>query len=495
MTCSHYLPRLAIHLVAVAVLCGWGQGLIAEETVLPWNSVKNELTPANGRYGDTSSILVKDKSWPTSSNVTLVVPSGQTVTLEPNVVVEGGKLEIHLDAVKNASMADPNDDILVGAYYMPGWKFDENLDWAHGNGFKSPWTNDTWITGAKYTNRDPKLGRTCSIALMEKECQAAASHGVNFFAINWYYNDPLNLNNGAHYFYYAKKHGMKYVLNYENSGPFDAQNDNEWLDACNKMATYICDDDYLQVNGKRMFIIYNWDAFLEHCSGDQNKAKWRIDHLRSVIRNYQCGELWVGTANTSDNPVNQGHSMIYAGVDFSTHYGNLFPSDLARPSDYAESTYPYYDYTKYGNYIEHKRWDHLNDALPHVPYVSLTWSPQAWTWNANGTWNRAGHNHPLYTMPDGDLSSWNFLVSQWFSVRDYVNNYAKYRLGGRKVFLINCWNEYGEGGIMAPTVGNGYHRLESLRQALKPWYVPYREERIRLRAVISVCSTRSSPAG
>ena len=98
MTCTYYLSGLVIRILSVAVLFGWGQELIAEE-VLSWNSVQHVLTPVNGRYGEATSILVKNKSWPTSSDITLVVPANQKVTLDPSVVVNGGRLNVHLNSV------------------------------------------------------------------------------------------------------------------------------------------------------------------------------------------------------------------------------------------------------------------------------------------------------------------------------------------------------------------------------------------------------------
>ena len=32
-----------------------------------------------------------------------------------------------------------------------------------------------------------------------------------------------------------------------------------------------------------------------------------------------------------------------------------------------------------------------------------------------------------------------------------------------RVFLIYAWNEYGEGGIVAPTRGDGFMKLETIR--------------------------------
>ena len=37
-------------------------------------------------------------------------------------------------------------------------------------------------------------------------------------------------------------------------------------------------------------------------------------------------------------------------------------------------------------------------------------------------------------------------------------------LPGQKAFTIYAWNEYGEGGIVAPTRGDGSMKLEAIRE-------------------------------
>jgi hypothetical protein len=34
----------------------------------------------------------------------------------------------------------------------------------------------------------------------------------------------------------------------------------------------------------------------------------------------------------------------------------------------------------------------------------------------------------------------------------------------QKAFTIYCWNEFGEGGMVAPTRGDGYMKLECIRE-------------------------------
>lgn len=39
--------------------------------------------------------------------------------------------------------------------------------------------------------------------------------------------------------------------------------------------------------------------------------------------------------------------------------------------------------------------------------------------------------------------------------------------GGRKALLIYAWNEFGEGGIVAPTKGDGTMKLEGIREVFR----------------------------
>ena len=40
-------------------------------------------------------------------------------------------------------------------------------------------------------------------------------------------------------------------------------------------------------------------------------------------------------------------------------------------------------------------------------------------------------------------------------------------LPGAKAFTIYAWNEYGEGGFVAPTRGDGYMKLKTIEQVFR----------------------------
>ena len=104
LTCNHlgsiitsYAHILGFTNKFATFMIGFGcwAGITAEE-IVPWSTVSGQSTPANGTYGESSSFQVQNKQWLTGADISLVTPSGQTITLQPPVIVNGGRLNIQL---------------------------------------------------------------------------------------------------------------------------------------------------------------------------------------------------------------------------------------------------------------------------------------------------------------------------------------------------------------------------------------------------------------
>ena len=102
---------------------------------------------------------------------------------------------------------------------------------------------------------------------------------------------------------------------------------------------------------------------------------------------------------------------------------------------------------------------HADDPIPWVPYVAAGWNPRPWTHP-----EAEPHHRRFFTLPT--RAEW---VEELRSVKDTFKKYPRLGLpaagGGRqRVFTIYAWNEFGEGGIVAPTRGEGYLKLEAIRE-------------------------------
>ena len=111
-----------------------------------------------------------------------------------------------------------------------------------------------------------------------------------------------------------------------------------------------------------------------------------------------------------------------------------------------------YPYEKPAEFHAQCRAGHTEDAIPSIPYIGSGWNPRPW-----------GDPRPAFQLPDRQ---------QWKAALETV----KTDLGSGKFGLplsdrrlqpavtIYCWNEFGEGGMVAPTQGDRYMKLEVIRE-------------------------------
>jgi hypothetical protein len=117
-----------------------------------------------------------------------------------------------------------------------------------------------------------------------------------------------------------------------------------------------------------------------------------------------------------------------------------------------------YPYARLADEARDGRTVHAGDPIPWVPYLAAGWNPRPWTSP------RADENHRrFFRFPT--QAEW---TAELRAIRDDFDKYPGLGLPlpqnkRQKILTIYAWNEFGEGGILAPTRGDGYRRLEALR--------------------------------
>lgn len=114
-----------------------------------------------------------------------------------------------------------------------------------------------------------------------------------------------------------------------------------------------------------------------------------------------------------------------------------------------------FPYAQVLQYQADARGNQSGDVVPYLPNVIAGFDPRPW--------EEAG---PAFTDPT--RAEWTAALTQ---VRDLVNDPvnavfglpdASAPRGVRPAVSIYAWNEFGEGGILAPSAGDGYMKLEAL---------------------------------
>ena len=346
-----------------------------------------------------------------------------------------------------------NSDTLVGVNYFAGWWETLPNKW-HGKGWNA--SEPDWRP--QFPGRVPLLGAYNVQSTMDREIAAAASHGVDFFAILYYFPKPGSrqeeyaplLNKGLETFVASpNSEKMHFFIEYCNAPDFSATNEEEW-NTC--VATWIAamkHPSYLRVDGRLVFKVHGVTQFLKTHNEDLALCRERLDALRDAVRGAGLGEMIIGVGISGQTPpLGPGWSPADL-FDFTSTY--MCVPELQA----SETEYPYPELAKQARIARKNR---LTDSIPWMPYLAAGWNPRPWTHPG-----AAPHYHRFFEFPtreefEKELRLLKKALAEQPSLglprRDGTN---------QKAFTIYAWNEFGEGGIVAPTKGNDYMMLRCIK--------------------------------
>ncbi|MAE63254.1 MAG: hypothetical protein CMJ18_03195 [Phycisphaeraceae bacterium] len=322
----------------------------------------------------------------------------------------------------------------VGAYYFEGWYHDApGLIAAFAN---AELRND-------FPEREPIWGgglwRGDTVEIMEQQIDLAADHGIAFFSFDWYWNgsEAATVNDGinsglANFMLASNRDRMEFNINIVDVDPTPISSDTEWQQVADLLMPYLADSQYLRVGGDPM--VTNFNA--------AGMTQTNYNYFQQA-----AAAAGIGPVKFAANVA--GASSLYSHV---TRY-NAVPGWGA-----GETEFPYQSLTEY---VEG------ND----------TWAPGIWN-TESGT----GQAYIPTIMAGWDARPWNTPPSWYFNPTrtpasvaahlqkaiDWIDANPTLATPERLVMLY-AWNEFGEGGYIAPTVGDpdGLF-LDAIRGVINP---------------------------
>lgn len=336
---------------------------------------------------------------------------------------------------------DRGDDILVGVSYFAGWWEAQPNKWTRRDG--SDWRPD-------FPERIPLLGEYNAQHVMDREIVAAAEYGVDFFMILWYpkpggeHPEPnaANLERGLLDFMASPEaRRMKFMVEFCNHRPYNVRTDEDWEACIEVFLKAFAHPSHLRIDGKIPIKVHSsWD-FYRDADEDVEVCRARIERLREAARDAGLGELLVGVGVGGQGAIGPDNWVVGL-FDWTGTYMDL-PQVEPRDEDY-----PYEDLT---GFARTGRLMHAEDPLPYVPYLPSGWNPRPWS-----------DPRASFALPTR---------AQWTATLEELRQdlIAQPNLGfpGRPAFTIYAWNEFGEGGMVAPTAGEQYMKLEAIRDVFK----------------------------
>lgn len=337
--------------------------------------------------------------------------------------------------------------------YFAGWWRELPNKW-HGQGWKIG--QPDWRTS--YPERVPTLGEFNEQATMDREIIAASSHGVNFFAILWYFQKPdtkesanaPKLNRGLEQFIASPEaHRMNFFVEYCNPLRFSAENDEQWAQCIRVWVEAMKHPSYLRVDGRLVFKVHDVSGFLSVNNQDIDLCRKRLDTLRNAVRAAGLGEMIIGVGISGKTP-RLDHKWPSASVfDFSGTYMSV-PEVEEREAEHS--------YVTLAAEARETLQRRAGDPLPWMPHLAAGWNPRPWTYA-----DAPPHYQRFFTFPTREEFTAELRNLQQSFTQHPTLGLPKKDGTIQKAFSIYAWNEFGEGGIVAPTKGSGTMMLEAIR--------------------------------
>ncbi len=329
-----------------------------------------------------------------------------------------------LDAVPPAKPVAT--DMLVGAIHCPLWEADRI---------------DLWRGVLRHPERMPALGLYTqeNPQVADWEAKWALEHGISFFVYCWYRSGEggpvkTRFGRGLHDGYMKSQAAgkLKFAILWENQsegigGVADERDlfDNllpYWID------NYFKHPGYLQVDGKPVLFIYETDRFIQDLGGPEPAAR-AIEKMRAACQAAGFKGLTLLGEDRGFVPAKLDR-MAALGVDASFAYcwyvaSNPTPDEAA------------------ARQLELIRNTRDRGVLPQVVTASQGWSG----WHDEGT---------VWSVPPRRFEQ---LLRD---TKEIALASPKDQLGSR-IFLLDNWNEWGEGHSIAPCREHGFGYLDAVR--------------------------------
>ena len=366
-------------------------------------------------------------------------------------------------------------DYYVACHYYPGWKM--GAADIH-NGFEDlrDYPERTPIIGY-YDEADP--------IVMDWQIKWALEHGINCFIHCWYRyshnrGKPVTLKDlrFAHaiheaYFNCRYRDMMDFAIMWECDEKWGAAADIAditdnlipfWVENYFKLPTY------QKIDGKPVLYIYS-QGNLEKSLGGHEELKKALEIMHEEIKKYGFPGIMIGCMDNGWNKTNIPYFKEHGVEEFSAteRYIKL-------GFDFG---YQYCWHLNDGFLTEEQRQAYMNSDKPKVPGDTVVdyqlmciknrieKYPDFFTYCASVMWSRGPWHKVFGIDPKTDIWEWELTPEQWkrllVGMKEMIDTLPADSIG-RKVVVLDNWNEWSEGHYLFPNYEHGFGHLQAFRE-------------------------------
>jgi Glycosyltransferase WbsX len=318
---------------------------------------------------------------------------------------------------------------LVGAYYFPGWP-----------------SYAKWRQLDDFPERMPLLGyyREGDPVVMDWQIKWAVEHGISFFAFDWYWDRGERqlehaLRDG--YLHARFRSSLKFCLlwaNHNAPGSFSEPDllavVDHWIDH------YFRLPEYLTLDGRPMVIIFSPSSLTSDMGSEA--VRQGFDRMRARARERGFPDLFIVAATGPGGvPLEKRLGQRkFEGYDAATGYNypraGMDDDGLRGSYDAAVAGYQ-------------AIWDAIARAgiIEYFPVTEPGWDSRPW--DGDKALVRT-ERHP---------EKFKLMLA---NARRFTDSHPV--AGGRKIVLVEAWNEYGEGAVIEPHCEWRFAYLDAVRE-------------------------------
>lgn len=334
---------------------------------------------------------------------------------------------------------------IVAAHYYAAWK-----KGAAG-------IHDAFNDLHQYPERTPLMGYYDeeNPEVCDWEIKWAVEHGINCFIHCWYRKHEntgkpvtekdLRCGHGLHeaLFHARYQKYMKFAIMFENSprwGTTDAQDMVEHL-----MPFWI--ENYLKIDNKPVLFVFYQERLSEIFPNPEDQKK-AFDSCRKYAAEHGFDGMIFGLCDASIDKRKYEESLA-RGYDFRFSYCVDYrpEEDNPKEQDVIDGQINFFE--KY----------QALDPMRHIGTASCFWDP---TPRTTEHWVNMGYNF-------GDFKVWHLSPENYRQVIRKMQEIVKKMpdgAWGKKIFMIDNWNEWDEGHYVSPSHEFGYGYLQAIREEL-----------------------------
>ncbi len=346
------------------------------------------------------------------------------------------KLLLCAQFINLASSASAGD-YLIGTYYFPGW-----TTGAKGLEFSTP-----WLPIQKFPEKEPAMGwySDSDSAVLKQQITWMKEAGLGFVAFDWYWDGKNTyLEHALNAFRASKTPGeMKFSILWANHYKFPGGLPEYRLMIRYWIARYFRDPDFLIVDGKPAVFIFGVDAFNDAAKTIGVSTTELINTANALAQQAGYpGIYFIGGTPALEHWANgvaaqSGFSALSA-YNYHKGYSGTAASETTQGNEYNRLV---------NAYRQNWQWFVSKGTLPYVIPMTSGWDKRPW----------GGSKDPKH---DNSISTPDQFESHLLEARRLMDAAPDKT---RRMGVICCWNEFGEGSYIEPTKKDGFSYLKKVK--------------------------------